>query len=538
MKSRTVKVINLMANSIFIEQMKSRNLYFGDDLTQLHIDKEIISKINSDCASAYRIIPVSVTDNNLLLVTSINSSVAFMNQEKIGQILNNQPFTIKVADDDNFKMALAYYYHGDGYSSSASLRADDNIDDDITPLKSRINEMIHDAINKNVSDIHLQPMMDKLHVFFRIYGRMTELTDTYNFSSDEIMNVTNIIKGMDTSSNADANEANRSNKGRFAIRHGMGVVDVRLSTFPVGGSDNGYQHVNLRILQAKKIMDMNELGYLDDDLSVIKRVLYSTANGLFILSGPTGAGKTNSLYAMARYYRESTGQPIHIITIDDPIEIREPSFSQVQVRVASRAELSLLPADIIHVGLRSDPDAFIYNEIRTDDDAQRAVEASETGHKVFTTVHAKGCVATIARLLDLNVSKMSLLSELSLIVSQRLVGLVCPYCSHEHTLTEQEKSALTDDEIRYLESGKLRSISPAGCPHCQYGLIGRTAVAEYVVFDDTLRDIFYHQTSFLQIREVLKKRHFVTMWKKGLALVHDGKADLHDVIQIIGKEGE
>jgi len=215
----------------------------------------------------------------------------------------------------------------------------------------------------------------------------------------------------------------------------------------------------------------------------------------------------------------------------------------VQVREAEQENLQMLAKDILKVGLRSDPDIFLYGEIRDKGDAVVAIEASTTGHRVFTTVHASNCIKTITRLLDLEVSKMSLLSELRMIISQRLVGLLCPHCRRQHTLTEDEIKILSEEEYQRLTNPNLTLMERgsreerAKCPMCHgTGLMGRTAVAEYVIFDMELRDALLNQRSFQEVATLLKSHGFNSMWEKGLLMVQSGWIELKELIQAVGKE--
>ena len=169
---------------------------------------------------------------------------------------------------------------------------------------------------------------------------------------------------------------------------------------------------------------------------MIKQVLYRNSTGLFLNSGPTGSGKTTSLHAEIHYVLDNINEPLNVIEIAEPIEIYEDNFTQVQTRRTTN-EATNLPADkILEASLRCDPDIILFNEIRNANDAKVAVQASNTGHMVFSTVHAADVSRTILRLLDFDVSKITLLSELKLIISQRLVARLCPYCKKPHVLTE------------------------------------------------------------------------------------------------------
>ena len=337
---------------------------------------------------------------------------------------------------------------------------------------------------------------------------------------NQIESVTNLIKLMDDSHNVDIMRTNMPNEGSFYLHRGTQNIFVRMETLPVGTV--GQEKINLRLLpqasrnrSAKKTLD--SIGYTHEDLAGIKAALFKNSSGMFLNSGPTGSGKTTALHAEIHYVLDSIKEPLNVIEIAEPIEIYEDDFTQVQVRKAANEDQNLTAEKILIASLRSDPDIVLYNEIRNATDATVAMQASNTGHRVFSTVHAADCVRTISRLLDFDISKTTLLSELKLIISQRLVATLCPHCSRPHKLTEEERRILT-------------------CGHCRQGYSGRTAVAEFVVLDTELRDRLLNQRSFGEIYDVLKTKGYRTMWEKGLDMAVKGQIELGELIHVVGKE--
>ena len=451
------------------------------------------------------------------------------------------PCVLDYDGGDKVRSALKKYYGYDGTRQGDIFAGVQERNLDSSPLAMEVERSIRDAMELGASDIHYLPYSGGIYVHFRINGHLMDYTSRYDFQATDSLQVTNIIKGKDTSGNADASKVNLPNRGSYMDRYGDTPVDVRMATVPIG-TEGSNQKVNLRLLPQKQGgVKLDSIGYMPQDLRMIKNTLFKSATGLFINSGPTGAGKTTSLYAQINYVLESAGELLHVMCIENPIEIKDERFTQVQVREAEQENLQMLAKDILKVGLRSDPDIFLYGEIRDKGDAVVAIEASTTGHRVFTTVHASNCIKTITRLLDLEVSKMSLLSELRMIISQRLVGLLCPYCSRPHTLTEEELKVLSEEEINKLENANLKARGSREevekCPHCRgTGLIGRTAVAEYVIFDMELRDALLNQRSFQEVATLLQQHGFMSMWDKGLYMVQRGWIELKELIQAVGKE--
>ena len=505
------------------------------------IPAEILKLVKAEQAVKYGIVPQGYDDeNNLILLT--NNPQTLKNETSLSRKLK-MPCVFFYDEEDKVRSALEKYYGYDGLRRGDIFAGMQERNLDSSPLAREVERSIRDAMELGASDIHYLPYSGGIYVQFRINGHLMDYTERYNFQAADALPVVNIIKGKDTSGNADASKVNLPNRGSYMDRYGDTPVDVRIATVPIGSEGNN-QKTNLRLLPQKKtLVKLDNIGYMPHDLRMIKNTLFKSATGLFINSGPTGAGKTTSLYAQINYVLESAGEPLHVMCIENPIEIKDERFTQVQVREAEQENLQMLAKDILKVGLRSDPDIFLYGEIRDKGDAVVAIEASTTGHRVFTTVHASNCIKTITRLLDLEVSKMSLLSELRMIISQRLVGLLCPYCSKPHTLTEDEIKILSEEEYQMLTNPNLKLMARGSreerdkCPHCHgTGLMGRTAVAEYVIFDMELRDALLNQKSFQEVATLLKSHGFQSMWEKGLNMVQKGWIEFKELIQAVGKE--
>ena len=524
----------------FLNRMKAAGLYYGDSLSELEIPDEILKKVSQDFATQYHVLPIK--EENGILSLATDTQQAFKQRRQIEQQLK-QNVRLILATEENVRLALLKFYQISSYRKSGSMIRH-SVEVDMTPLKGVINTILQTAAREGASDIHIRPNTRNVAVIFRINGHMYDETDRFKISAADAMNVTNLIKQMDESGNMDIAKTNMPNEGSFFTTHGAQEIFVRMESMPIG-NEGEWQYLNLRLLpqagansQAKRLDD---IGYTKEDLEVIKRTLYKNATGLFINSGPTGAGKTTSLYAQIYYVLDTAGEQLHVITIDDPIEIREEQFTQVQVRKAINEAISLTDNKILTASLRADPDIILYNEIRDSQGATVAMQASTTGHKVFSTVHASDCIRTISRLLDLDVSRSTLLSELRLIISQRLVATLCPYCSVPHELTEEEKGVLSEKEIQFLmaDGGIRQRGNPEAvrlCPHCNHGITGRTAIAEYVVFNTDIRDALLHQKSFADIQSTLRRFGYKSMWEKGLEMVKHREIELSELIRVVGKE--
>ena len=524
----------------FLERMRRHGKLVPDSLVDRNVPKEITGLVPADVASKYRLVPFKLSMDGETLSVATDSPQTLKNMGHLQQRLGKR-LEVHFAQGDNVKDALDRYY-GVSIYSNVGLGVSGDIDADSTPLKRKMHEMIQYAAELGANDIHILPYSRGVYVWFRINGHPVDFTDFYRFSAADGAPIVNIIKGMDTSGNADSTDSNMPNRGSFMTKHGDTLIDCRISTVPVG-SEPGRQKADIRLMPQKRDLVKLESIYDGEELTNIRKALRRSASGLFLNSGPVGSGKTTSLYAQINYLWDQAREPKVVFCIENPIEIKEERYTQVQVREAANEAISLTAPKILKVALRSDPDIILYGEIRDAKDADVAVTASQTGHRVFSTVHASDCVRTISRLLDLNISKMSLLSELRMILSQRLLGVLCPACSRPNALTEEEAAILSPEEAARLsgpQAGLMERGTPEdwkNCPnHCSYGLAGRMAVAEYILFDDDLRDALLFQHGFREIHETLREHGYRRMWDKALDLCMAGRVELSNVISVIGKE--
>ena len=525
----------------FIKQLQENGQYITEELSGKQISDEVKSKVPYDLAKQFHLLPLKEENGELYIVT--DSPQSFKQRGYIERSIG-MSFRFLFADTDNLKRALFNIYGIKSYRQTDFSTSDIQAIEDLTPIQASVNQMLQDGAMMHASDIHILPRPNEIIIRFRINGRMHVMTDKYNFPANQASSVVNIIKQLDTSGKVDITVHNRSNEGSFQISHNGKSYRMRMETMPEG-NEGEYEYINLRYLPQGTSGDdshktLDSIGYSDEDLKAIKDTLFQNSTGLFINSGPTGAGKTTSLYAQIHFVLDSRNEMLNVITIDDPIEIRDYEFTQIQIREAQNSDLDFSMSKIFKSTLRSDPDIFLWNEIRDAKEAQFALYASSTGHPVFSTIHAGDCIRTILRLLDLDVSKVTLLSELKMIICQRLVGKLCPHCSRPHELTELEKNALKPSELALLLSNEIRDIgSPEDiekCPHCDHGITGRMPIAEYIIFNNRLRDVLLSNPDFTTVSHILADNGFKSMWSKGLNLVKDGQISLSELIHIVGPE--
>lgn len=527
------------------QKMIDKGKYIDASLVKLNIPANIVALVDKNIAQKYKILPFNYDEEHQTLYIVCNED-ALLEQDEIENIFStklNATIKLVLTDNYNLKEALKYYYKVDLNTQSMAHEVQENIEDN-APILNKVKNIIADAIEFGASDIHFLPYKFNncysIKILYRINGKNVNHSADYDFTENEIPRISMAIKRLDTSASSDMLRKNMPNKGSFLTKDKLGNdVDVRISTMPMV---SGMEKVVLRLQQfLSKQKTLYDIGYLSKDIDIIKNQLKICPTGLFIITGPTGSGKTTTLHAQIGEVVKNADYEKIVVTIEDPVEIYNPNYCQVQIHETEDNATNFSSQKALQVILRQDPEIILYNEIRNKTDAETVIQAGATGHQVFTTLHANDCITAISRLLDLGVSKVSLLNQVNLISSQRLIGILCPHCQREYKLSESDKILLSEEEYNRLSTIDLKQIGTVeqrnNCPHCNHtGYINRIAIVEYVLFNDDLKDILYHTSSMKEIKEALKKNKFISMWEKGLDYVVAGKTSLIELYNQIGNK--
>lgn len=527
------------------QKMIDKGKYIDASLVKLNIPANIVALVDKNIAQKYKILPFNYDEEHQTLYIVCNED-ALLEQDEIENIFStklNATIKLVLTDNYNLKEALKYYYKVDLNTQSMAHEVQENIEDN-APILNKVKNIIADATEFGASDIHFLPYKFNnrysIKILYRINGKNVNHSADYDFTENEIPRISMAIKRLDTSASSDMLRKNMPNKGSFLTKDKLGNdVDVRISTMPMV---SGMEKVVLRLQQfLSKQKTLYDIGYLSKDIDIIKNQLKICPTGLFIITGPTGSGKTTTLHAQIGEVVKNADYEKIVVTIEDPVEIYNPNYCQVQIHETEDNATNFSSQKALQVILRQDPEIILYNEIRNKTDAETVIQAGATGHQVFTTLHANDCITAISRLLDLGVSKVSLLNQVNLISSQRLIGILCPHCQREYKLSESDKILLSEEEYNRLSTIDLKQIGTVeqrnNCPHCNHtGYINRIAIVEYVLFNDDLKDILYHTSSMKEIKEALKKNKFISMWEKGLDYVVAGKTSLIELYNQIGNK--
>lgn len=527
------------------QKMIAKGKYIDASLVKLNIPANIVALVDKNIAQKYKILPFNYDEEHQTLYIVCNED-ALLEQDEIEDIFStrlNATIKLVLTDNYNLKEALKYYYKVDLNTQSMAHEVQENIEDN-APILNKVKNIIADAIEFGASDIHFLPYKFNncysIKILYRINGKNVNHSADYDFTENEIPRISMAIKRLDTSASSDMLRKNMPNKGSFLTKDKLGNdVDVRISTMPMV---SGMEKVVLRLQQfLSKQKTLYDIGYLSKDIDIIKNQLKICPTGLFIITGPTGSGKTTTLHAQIGEVVKNADYEKIVVTIEDPVEIYNPNYCQVQIHETEDNATNFSSQKALQVILRQDPEIILYNEIRNKTDAETVIQAGATGHQVSTTLHANDCITAISRLLDLGVSKVSLLNQVNLISSQRLIGILCPHCQREYKLSESDKILLSEEEYNRLSTIDLKQVGTVeqrnNCPHCNHtGYINRIAIVEYVLFNDDLKDILYHTSSMKEIKEALKKNKFISMWEKGLDYVVAGKTSLIELYNQIGNK--
>jgi general secretion pathway protein E len=358
--------------------------------------------------------------------------------------------------------------------------------DDDAPIIKFINGVLIEAIRENASDIHIETFENRVLVRFRVDGVLREVLSPPRALAAKIVSRVKIMAKLDIA------EKRLPQDGRISRAFGGRKVDVRVSTIPTGSNN---ERVVMRILdkQAERL-DLGHLGLTEGQVEVLARIIHRPY-GIMLVTGPTGSGKTTTLYSALAVLNDRTR---NIMTVEDPIEYYIDGVGQTQVNV--RVEMTF--ARGLRAILRQDPDVVMVGEIRDLDTAQIAVQASQTGHLVLSTLHTNTAVGAITRLRDMGVEPYQLSSSLVGLMAQRLVRTLCPHCKAVYLPTRAERKQLAIEE-----DAPVALFKPIGCPQCRHtGYLGRSGIHEIIEIDRKLETMIHDGASEQQLEAYARER--------------------------------
>ena len=497
------------------------------DLSAVVIPPEIISQISAADARRFKVIPVTFGESGLVLAISdpldvdTIDSLNFLLQrdlelvctspEKIRQALIKYYGTAEEAADvlqhkigDEIDLGLEI---GDGIEAVAVDEAD-------APIIRLVSMLIIEAHKLGASDIHLEPLDKKFRVRFRIDGVLQEMQAPPKRLQSAIISRLKIMTGSISIA-----EKRLPQDGRIQVKIKKKPIDLRVSTIPT----NHGESIVMRVLdKSSLLLGLPELGFLSDDQEKFERLLRSP-DGILLVTGPTGSGKTSTLYACLNYINKPDRK---IITVEEPVEYQMTGINQVQVNNDAGMTFPIALRSI----LRQAPNIIMIGEIRDLETASIATNASLTGHLVFSTLHTNDAPSAVARLVDIGVQPFLVASSVRAIMAQRLVRRLCTHCKHPADLSETEMRALRIEPSQMKDSQVMKA---PGCDHCRHtGYRGRMGIFEIFIIDDDVRHMINKRTSTFLLRQRARELSMRTLREDGVRKVLSGLTSADEVISV------
>ena len=472
------------------------------------ISEELLQKVPLQILKKERLIPLSEDENSVTVAT--DNPFNYEGLKKLEWFFSKPVRPVVVPFDE----ITNFFSSGDLTSEEARVQESYGEDlltvEEEAPAVQFINEILTLAVRVRASDIHFEPFRDRMRVRLRVDGVLKTVREL------PASKVPPVISRLKIMANLDIAEKRLPQDGRIMVRLGGKEIDIRVSTLPTYFGER----VVLRLLSKESILySTKELGLLPDDYQIFSQLI-KTPHGIILVTGPTGSGKTTTLYAALS---EINREEINIITVEDPVEYQLEGISQVQVR----PEIGLTFASALRSILRQDPDVIMVGEIRDRETAEIATQAALTGHLVFSTLHTNDAPSSITRLIDMGIEPFLVASSVIGVVAQRLVRKVCPYCKEPYTPTPQE---LKDLGLTDFTGSFYRG---RGCEHCMgTGYLGRTAIYEILSLDKEVKRLILEGRDSDEIKEFAVSRDMRTLRQDGAQKVKMGITTPEEVLRV------
>ena len=500
------------------------------DLSQMALSEDIVSLVPMDVAKRFRVVPVALSETGLMI--AVSDPLNFDVFDSLQHVLSQQ-LEFVCATPDSINIALRKYYGtadeaadelaarlgGDiSYGGEAGGSAEGDTAD--APIIKMVTMMLLEAYNLRASDIHLEPLEKRFRVRFRIDGVLVEMQNPPKKLQSAIVSRLKIMTGSMSIA-----EKRLPQDGRIQIKMGKKSIDLRVSTVPTSHGES----IVMRILDKTALqLGLPQLGFLSDDQEVIEKLI-TLPDGILLVTGPTGSGKTTTLYGCLHYINKPDKK---LITVEDPVEYQMGGINQVQVNT----EIGMTFPAALRSILRQAPNIIMIGEIRDADTANIAINASLTGHLVFSTLHTNDAPGAVARLVDIGVQPFLVSSAVRAIIAQRLVRKICQNCKKPVEMLQSEMSALGIDASQLEEAQIMKG---AGCDKCKHtGYKGRMGIFEMFMIDDEVRHMINNKASTVELRKRAREMGMRTLREDGIRKVLAGMTSPEEVISVTMSDAE
>lgn len=488
-------------------------------LTSYKIDREAVARIPDRVARRCLVIPIGYRDGSIILAMADPLDIETIDDVKVRTGMDVVPV---VATSTQIQYAIEKYItSADAFQDVMVSAEEDDIDaeigeiDDDVPIVRLVNQLLREAVIDNASDIHIEPGDKSIRIRYRVDGVLHEVMQLPLSVKAGVISRVKIMADMDIA------ERRRPQDGRIGIVINGRGIDLRVATLPTPAGES----IVIRVLNHDmEMLTLEMLGMAPEHLKTMERFL-ARPYGAVLVSGPTGSGKSTSLYAGLLRINQPTRK---IITIEDPIEYRIPGITQMAVNPV----IGLTFARMLRTVLRSDPDVVLVGEIRDAETAEIAVRAALTGHLMLSSIHTNDAPSALTRLVDMEVAPYITSSALVGVVAQRLARRLCPKCKKRTKVSREVLLAagFSEEEV----AGGLKLYAPVGCDDCaSTGYRGRIGLFEVMEMNDELERLFLRQAPSEQLREAAIASGMVTLRRDALDKVASGITSLEEINRVV-----
>ncbi len=497
----------------------------------LKLDLEMIeTKISRPFARKNKMVPVAIRDGKLIVAvvnpfdTTVLDTYHQMVKQDIERVVSSESDIMGVINEQyGFKASVTKAQRdlGSGgidlsnLEQLVKLKSGSEIEASDAHIVNAVDFLLQHAYESRASDIHIEPKREHANIRFRIDGALHEIQRV-----PKLVNLA-ITSRLKTMCRMDIAEKRRPQDGRITTEHSGKEIELRVSTLPTAFGEK----LVMRIFDPDVLLrDLSGIGFYEDELKMFNDWI-QRPHGIILVTGPTGSGKTVTLYSAL----QSIASPeVNITTIEDPIEMVHEEFNQTSVN----AKIGITFAHALRTILRQDPDIIMVGEIRDEETAQNAVQAALTGHLVFSTLHTNDSATSVTRLIDLGIQPFLISSTLIGAMAQRLVRKICDDCKRNRPLSLEESSMLN---LQAPAGKRIIVKEGAGCIRCRNtGYFGRTGIFEILQIDNAIRDLIDRKEDFLKIKETATKRGMRSLRQSALRKLAEGTTSFEEVIRVTG----
>lgn len=527
-------------NYITLEQLKEA---LGEqmnveitDIDKIEVNDDVMNILPEDFVKNNRVIPISTDGRNLLVgmtdpnnervlkdiiyLTGLKPRATIITYVEFQNFIDSY-YTDSKRETDEIIQKLEEVAE-DEIEETIWEQAERDIQDDSGTVAKFVNKIVTNAIDNGVSDIHIEPRLSKYIVRYRKDGILRNELDLPTKVEQSIITRFKVLARMDIS------EHRRSQDGMFSMKYKGSTYDFRMNTLPVGGKEK----MVIRILapavsleSSNKEIQLN--GSTDADIEKIKKMV-SSPNGIILSSGPTGSGKTTTLYTILKSLNKES---VNITTIEDPVEIRLEGVNQSQIN----AKAGITFASVMRAILRQDPDIILVGEIRDYETLEVAISAALTGHLVLSTVHTNSASTTITRLIEMGAKDYLVSATLSGVIAQRLVRKLCPHCREEYYPTMEEASEIFIDPVEAEKFTKTKIYKPVGCQKCNFtGYEGRFGIYEILPINKEIKKLIANGAPDIEIEDAAIACGMKTLAQSCLGHILKGETSIEEFIRTLG----